>query len=684
LEPKLIVIDNKQGLDELKDYLKDKEYVSYDCETTGVHRGAEIVGFSVCAEEDKAYYVVIGIWNNVEKILSYTGLSEKSADIISDLKSKKLIMHNGVFDCMMTESYFKIRLIESLHTDTMILAHLLNENRRVGLKELAAQYFGDNAKQEQTEMKESALRNGAKLTKAQYDMYKADPKILGKYGAKDALLTYKLFIALVPELFDQGLDKFFYEDESMPLLRGPTYDMNSTGLTIDTNALLTLKKTLEMECLEAEAFINAEVHGHVSEKYPGTNAKNKFNFSSNVQLAWLLFGKLGLEFGTLTKKGKEVCKDELGLKLPYTYSAKKEFIQQCENSVNTKINNPYKYITVDNKTLQTFASKYKWIAKLLEYKKKLKLLNTYVEGIEERIQYGVIYPSFLQHGTTSGRYSSRNPNFQNLPRDDKSIKNCIVARPNKVLVGADYSQLEPRVFAFYSNDERLKNSFNGLDDFYSVMGINIFGITDAIPRKDGSPDAFGVKYKHLRNLAKVVGLASTYGATARQLSNITGKSVEETQEIIEDYFNSFPGVKNMMLEAHKTAKTKGQVINYFGRPRRMPEALKITSIYGDLDHSEYTYAIRNTLNLAVNHQIQSTAASIVNRAMISFHNNIKQLGIDCKIVLQVHDEIIVECDEKHAQDVKLLLEYDMVNTTILSGIPMEAIPNIGKTLGSLK
>lgn len=167
------------------------------------------------------------------------------------------------------------------------------------------------------------------------------------------------------------------------------------------------------------------------------------------------------------------------------------------------------------------------LERLLEYQRKIKILNTYVEGIQERTRYGIIRPSFLRHGTTSGRYLSRNPNFQNLPRDDKRIKGCITARPGRTFVGADYSQLEPRVFAYFSKDERLLQAFRGTDDFYSVIGMEVYGKTDCTPQKEDSPDAFGIKYKRLRDLSKVIALASTYGATASKLASTTGKSVEK-------------------------------------------------------------------------------------------------------------------------------------------------------------
>ncbi len=699
MKPELIIIDQPEQIVDLMLYLRDFDLIAYDCETTGLTKQDQIIGISVCAEESKAFYIILSEWSpNISKLTTWSTMVSTTRDLVDSLQGKQLIMHNSVFDCMMAEAFFKIDLMPSLHTDTMILAHLLDENRPVGLKSLAYTLFGAFSTQEQKEMKQSVVDNGGLLTKDKYEMYKADSRLLGKYGAQDALLTYKLFTHLVPELYEQGLDKFFYEEESMPLLKGPTYQLNTTGLHVDTTKLSTLKKTLEAECLEAKAFIYKEIADHIKVKYPGTNKKNTFNIGASQQLSWLLFGQLGLEFGTLSKGGKVTARAIMN-KIPYTYAAKREFISICERDKGSvyqpeacvngklvkakKLKDPWAYIAVDKKTLEKLAPKYKWIQVLLDYKRKLKLLNTYVEGIEERVKYGVIQPSFLQHGTTSGRYACRNPNWQNLPRDDKRIKQCVISRPDKILVGADYSQLEPRVFAYYSQDARLMEAFKGVDDFYSVIGMEVYNILDALPIKEGHPDAFGIKYKKLRDLSKVIALASTYGATAHQLAPTTGKSIEDTQQDIDNYFERFPGVAEMMLEAHKLAKSQGFVTNLFGRPRRMPEAKKINKIYGDLPHGEYPYEIRNLLNLAVNHRIQSTSASIVNRAMIKLFNNCKSANIDAKIVSQVHDSIIVECYAKDAENVALLMQDAMENTTKLKGVALEAIPKIGKNFSEV-
>lgn len=698
---RLIVLDKLPQLDELGNYIKNNEYIAYDVETTGTGQEAKIIGFSVSAHTDIGYYVILSYWDNEKQTMVELETTQRAAEIIGLLVGKSLIMHNAVFDCQKTRQNFKIDLMPSLHTDTMILAHLLDENRGAGLKDLGVTIFGEDSKLEQQQMKESALANGAVLTRETYEMYKADPQLLGRYGAKDAVLTIKLFYHLVEDLHAQDMQQFFYNDESMPLLKGPTYDLNSTGLKVDPVKLADLKGQLEADAMRAKAFIYKEIEPLIKDVYPGTKKTNTFNIGSSKQLAWLLFIKLGEEFNTLTQAGKTVCKF-LGLKLPYAPKAKQEFLKMCEESKGVAFAPPVgkskkpktiadvsHYLAADKATLQLYAKKYKWVEQLLEYNKILKLLNTYVIGIQTRLNYGLISPSFLQHGTTSGRYSSRNPNFQNLPRDDKRVKACIVARPGKVFVGADYSQLEPRVFASLSGDERLLDSFKNNDDFYSVIGATVFGKRDCSLKKS-DPNSFAEKYPKLRNLAKVVGLSATYGTTAPKMALATGKTRQEAQEIIDGYFDKFPKVFQFMLESHEHAKKHGYVTNLFGRKRRIPEAKNINKIYGVTPHEELPYEARNVLNLSVNHRVQSTGASIINRAAIAFWEycqslvNIDQRWADVKIVLQIHDELVAEGPEELGEEISLVLKEAMENTVVLPGVALIAEPKIAKTLADLK
>lgn len=689
-QPNLHIIDNNIDLhlfiDKLVEY--NPIWTAFDTETTGVNHGSRIVGMSICFNETDAYYIIT---DRVREILI--------KELLNVLLASKLIMHNGIFDCGMVEDNYHVSMIKSLYADTMILAHLLDENRPVGLKPLGASYFGWAAVAEQDDLKNSVLANGGEWSAKNKEMWKADPQILGKYGAKDAWLTLQVYYKLTQELDKQPrLKKFFYEDESMPLLRGPTYQLNRTGLAVNVLKLTELKKTLEAECAEDLAFINNEIEKRVKERWP----KGDFNLSSPVQMAELCFGIYEMEFGYLTKGGKIVCRNLMG-KLPYTKAQKRAFIIECINRAGEiiepeaiingkkrrakKLAKPWKYIAADKNVLAKHADKYKWIARYLSYQKKMKLLSTYIVGIEERTQYGIIRPNFLQHGTTSGRYSSRNPNFQNLPRDDKRVKGCILSRPGRSFVGADYSQLEPRVFAYYSRDARLLAAFDGESDFYSVIGKQTFGKSECTVSKfDDDKLSFKNMFKGLRQDTKGFCLAATYGGTAWKLSSILKKTVDETQTIIDDYFEEFPGVRdNVMLEAHEFVKNYGYVTNIFGRKRRLPEAKRFKKIYGDTSHEDLPYEVRNILNLSVNHRIQSTGASIINRAAIYLLKLLEEAGIEeCHIVLQIHDELVLECRDEDAKDVATLLQFAMETAVDLKTVRLEAMPKIAKTLADLK
>ena len=687
----------------MEDYLTDKTLVALDTETTGVLKASEIIGFSVCSELEVAYYVILSYWDPTQEKLIYLETMQGAKAFFEKLKTKNLIGQNFIFDASMIFNNFGVELIQELLHDTLISGHLLNENRSNALKERAVALYGEDAKKEQAEMKASVSKNGGALTKDRYELYKADADLIAYYGAKDALLTLKIFYEDVCQLGEENLDKFFYEDESMPLFKGPTYEMNTTGLRVDMEKLLKLKCELETEILQAKAFIYKEIEDDVKDKYPGTSKVKTFNISASKQIAWLLFDKLGVEFNTLTDEGRALCK-ALSMKLPYSAGAKREFIQTVKdnfgrvyegskfNYKTKKMSRPKKvadywhYLACGKETLSKIAPRYKWVAKFLEYAKASKLLSTYVEGIESRAVYNIIRPSFLQHGTTSGRYSSKAPNFQNLPREDKRVKACIVARPGKVFVGADYEQLEPRVFASASQDETLMACFAKGEDFYSVVGAPIFGKTDCtLFKKD--KNFFGAKYPKLRDISKAFALATPYGTSPYQQHIKLGLPTEECEDIIERYFATYPKVEAMILESHEQAKANGVVHNLFGRPRRIPAAMDIIK---GASHRELGYEQRNLLNLSMNHRVQSTAASIMNRAAVAvwkkIQNNTKTdlqwSGV--KIVMQVHDELILEGPKELGEAMVAALKDAMENTVKLPGVALKADPKIATNLADLK
>lgn len=702
---KLIVIKTLQQLDELREYIKENDFLAVDTETTGTEKGSAVIGFSVSAHVDLGYYVVLSYWDVEQQKIVELETKEAAKDILSLLLDKNLVMHNATFDCWMIEVNFGVALMEFVHTDTMLAGHLLDENRSNGLKELGVSIFGESAKEEQRLMKESVHKNGGVLTKELYELYKGDADLIARYGAKDTILTIKLFYLFMEQLMEQGLDKFFFE-ETMPLLRGPTYDLNTTGLRIDVDRIKKLQGEIEAECMELKAFIYKEIEPHIKDEYPGTRESNTFNIGSVTQISWLLFEKLGNEFSLLTKGGKTMCKD-LKIKIPYSASAKREFVQTIRDSIGQvytelrlnpktkKMENPKKirkywsYLSTDKESLAPLAKKYEWVEKLLELSKQETILETYVTSIQDYLKYGIVYPQFLQHVTPTGRYSSKRPNFQNLPRDDKRVKACVIPRPGNVFVGADQSQLEPRSFASESKDERLMASFSKGEDIYSVIGAEIFNKKGCSLVKN-APNSFAQLYPKLRDKSKVVSLATPYGRTVSFMAQSLKVSREEARLIRDNYFSAYPKVELMMLNAHEEIKANGIVYSIFGRPRRIPEAMKIPTNYGNLPHEELPYEARNLLNQAMNHKVQSVAASIMNRAAIALYQSIKDLAKDdprwlnVKIVLQVHDELVLEGPKDLAEDMSVLLKESMEHTVELPGVLLEAVPKIGNNLAELK
>lgn len=684
------IIEDDAGFDRFEAYFKDHEFISFDTETTGLAKDATIIGYSMAAELHLGWYVVLYYWDKINKVIVKTPIFDRAVHYLQEVKKKNLVTHYGIVDVQWVKTNFQVNLLESVHTDTMVLVHTVDENKfSYQLKELGVQEFGEDAKKEQAEMKASVIEQGGiweEKKGGSKEMYKADRYIMGRYAAKDAILTLKILYAYLPRLFEQKLEKFFYEEETMPLFKTCTYQLNTVGLKIDIDKLQQLESELRANCARLMEEINFEIKPYIQDKYPGTSAVKTFNINSGQQLAWLLFTKLGNDWKKVTKGGRVKAVELLG-KPPYTPTMRKLFV----NTLNELGIKPEKYIQCDKKALLNYSSKYKWVAKLLEYKKEEKLLNTYVEGIQRFMKYGVIHPGFLQHGTVSGRYSSRGPNFQNLPRDDKRIKKCIVARPGKTFVGADYSQLEPRTFTSQAQDPILLAGFKNNEDFYSVVGIPLFNKTECSANKKAT-NYFGDKFPIYRQISKTTALGIAYGETpyklADELRDEEGKNlpIDFCTQLIEDYWQKYEGIRNFVNESHAQVVKTGVVYTQFGRPRHIPEAKKI-ALFGfpeSCSTKDLKYNYRTLLNLAVSFRVQGTAASIINRAAIAFIRRTTELGIECNIVMQVHDEIIAECNTEHAETVAAILKDCMENTNSLNGVALIADPKIAQNIADLK
>ncbi|HEY8366155.1 MAG TPA: DNA polymerase A family protein, partial [Bacteroidia bacterium] len=395
-------------------------------------------------------------------------------------------------------------------------------------------------------------------------------------------------------------------------------------------------------------------------------SKTIFNLSSNDHLGHLIFDVWGHEPLETTKTGKNKLDDDY---------------------LETIKSNPV-------------------IEKLIDFKKLNKLLSTYVDGILERQIDGIIYTSMLQYGTTSGRYSSTNPNLQNQPRikdDESGLSELVLKYVNAIragfvsgkgykIVNADYSALEPRCFSHVSGDANLINVWTKGEDIYSRVAIDVFKVQNVSALKS-EPNYLGKIKKEFRQKSKVFTLAVPYGAEESRISDEMGVSYQEARKIIQDYLGAYPGLRKYMATCNVNAKAKGQAISQFGRIRHLTEVKTIHTLYGD-KILDYKYAksrnlldVRRTfkhgLNASKNFPIQSLAASIVNRAMIEVTKLFKLHNIDGYVALQVHDEITCIVREDHSEKAAELLKHAMEQTTKIS-VPLIAEPQIADNWADAK
>lgn len=371
---------------------------------------------------------------------------------------------------------------------------------------------------------------------------------------------------------------------------------------------------------------------------------------------------------------------------------------------------------VEDDFLVSMSEKYKWVKWLRTFNKLTKIKSTYIERFLDKQEDGIFYPSYFQHRTVSGRFGS---DLQQLPRpfehDDGSlevkytnkVRQFFIAGPGMKLVDDDYESLEPHTFAHVSGDEKLKDIFRNNHDFYSTIAIATEGLTEYSSDKKAD-NYLGKKNKAKRQTAKAYSLGVPYGLGAYALAmslNADGMDIndKEAQRLINNYLNAYPELKKWMKESEQFAMLNGYVRIETGRIRHFPELpalikkhegidmtnhLEIWKVYHER-HNDYQRAkedgkkIRNCLNNAKNVQIQGLSASIVNRASIALAKELKTVPGNNYICAQVHDEIIVRCEEKNVDIVKNIVQDKLENTYKLS-IALKAPPSVGNNFAEAK
>ena len=734
-------ITTQEGVVELMNYIKEGNIIAYDTETTSVNpRTGDIIGFSVSCNLNEGYYFPTKEWNVDEQVLDNLHIGGIKCDdiavkLIKGLLGKKLVMHNASFDVRYTLNCYGIDLRDDLYCDTMMLRHTLKEDGPFGLKAIAIELQNElgldaekEANEEQIRLKESIKNNGGSTTKTNYELYKADMAIIGEYAAADTDLTLRVMTHYLPILKEENLWDFFFTEEVMPLYRTVTIQMEEVGVELDMDLLHKLDGEVGAEIIRLEQeVINSlmalpETKQWAMEKARAAHPpKKRGNFGKLLTelqpelndpigaTAFLLAGdESHLDVVDSVKVSLELLKAKNGALI--NIGSKKQLAELCFNYLGIKpISKTRKGTDQFNEELVDSLSKdYEWAAKMKDYNKLKKIKSSYIDRFLEKQEEGRWYPYVKQNGTTSGRFSS---DSQQLPRImepgeaseivlkySNQVRSFLKAEEGRRFVICDQSSLEPRVFASVSNDPNLINVFLNNEDLYSRVAIQAFKLEGMSAIK--SDDNYLKKLRpEMRQRAKSIALAIPYGAGAWQIGQSLGIHIKEAQKMINGYLDGFPELAKWMSNTHLKAQNEGRIVNKTGRIRHLDKVKFIHSKFEDnllkpwifkqmkaeakkagneKELQQLRMEYKNGLNNAKNFQIQSLAASIMNRSAIQIHKEFKEKNLDAHIMLQIHDEFVINCSAEIAKEVSDIVQHHMENTVqIPTGL--EAEPSITTT-----
>lgn len=418
------------------------------------------------------------------------------------------------------------------------------------------------------------------------------PEQFFQMACYQAYTAYRVMDVLIKKLDESGMGKLFDTIE-MPLVYTLS-DMEKEGIEVQAEQLREYGRKLQGRIEELEQQI-----------YEG--AGEKFNINSPKQLGVILFDKLKMPYGKKTKTGYSTAAD----------------------------------------VLDKLAPEYPLVAQILEYRQLAKLKSTYADGLAAYIGAdGRIHTTFHQTITATGRLSSTEPNLQNIPirmELGRLIRKVFVPKKGCVFIDADYSQIELRVLAHMSGDENLIQAYREAQDIHRMTASQVFHV----PFEE-------VTALQRRN-AKAVNFGIVYGISSFGLSQDLSITKKEAQEYIEQYFQTYPGIKAFLDKMVSDAKETGVALSMYGRIRPVPE-LKSSNFM------QRSFGER----VAMNSPIQGTAADIIKIAMNRVHDRLLAEGKRARLILQVHDELLVEAPEEEAEQVSQIIQEEMEHAADLS------------------
>ncbi len=587
------------SVDQLKKLVKklsSKKEIAVDTETTSLNPlMAKLVGVSLSDGAGSGYYIPLGHSEVGERNLPFDEAVAEIKKLLENPEVQK-IGQNIKYDLEVLHRY-NIE-IDPVSFDTMLASYVLNPSvRQHSLDFLALKHF-DYRMQPISDL----IGRGKK--QKTFDTVPVDKATF--YAAEDADFTFQLRGALAPLIHTHELHDLYYNIE-LPLIK-VLASMEEAGVRVNPGFLAILSKEMEKKfnTLKGEIF---EIAG------------GEFNINSTQQLSHILFEKL-----SLPTKGKTAKKT--------SYST-------------------------DVRVLEELALLHPFPKLILDFRQLTKLKSTYVDAIPKLIntETGRVHTSFNQAITATGRLSSTDPNLQNIPvrtEEGREIRKAFIPRDdNHILLAADYSQIELRILAHYSEDKGLIDAFKRGEDIHARTAAEVYGVD----LKDITPD--------MRRSAKTANFAVIYGVTAFGLSQQSELDIDEAKQFIDTYFERYSGIRQYIEATKQFARDNGYVTTLFNRRRYIPEI------------NEKNFNVRQFAErTAINTPIQGTAADMIKVAMITIHK--KMARMRSKMVLQVHDELVFDVYKEELDELKKIAKDGMEKAVKLK-VPVVVDLGVGES-----
>jgi DNA polymerase-1 len=599
-EPRYQIVSSVQALEAMVAELSRDPAVVLDVESTSTDPiAAALVGNSLTGKEGMAYYVPVGHKAESQFAnLPMSAVTEKLKPLLENPKVAKYA-HNANYDLtVLAEQGMDVA---GLAFDTMIAEWLINPaSHNLGLKNLAWTRLGV----EMTPI-EALIGSGTKQT----TMDRVPVEKAAPYSGADVDMTLRLAHLLEPELREKALWELFAEVE-MPLVP-VIVDMQRTGVKLDVKYLAQMGRDLGKRLSELQREIEGDI-GH------------SVNINSTQQLSVALF-------------------DEMGLALPWMRRGASGYYSTAAD------------------VLEKLRDRHPVIERILEHRQLSKLKGTYVDALPSLVnpRTGRVHTSYNQAGSVTGRFSSSNPNLQNIPiRTDlgREIRRAFVAEKGWLLLATDYSQVELRVLAHLSGDPAMLAAFARGEDIHASTAAAIYGV----PLEQVTSAQ--------RRVAKMTNFAISYGVTGYGLSERTELTPEEAEVFIQTYFRTYPKIKEWIDGTREQARKQGYVETLLRRRRYFPELSTQARVHQNVREAAY--------RMAINAPVQGTAADILKVAMNRLWRELKARGLGSRMILQVHDELVLEVPQKELKQVAPLVVEIMEGAYALDA-PLKTDTKVG-------